>query len=178
MSDNGNRPGVLALIGETARAPFERMRINSEIRRNDRLTLHALNNKIAESVSRVQPDNDGFENALFASADRELDEASGNALLQQARKVSLKSTHMRGYLGSLGRFVVGVGPTFTADTGEEGEERPIKEAIDAWWKLFKALNKWDEQLEDEIPHRTWRDGEVFNRFFWSSEKDVKTSLTQ
>ena len=158
--DDGGRPGVLSTIGAVIRYIPEKIALRESMVRNDRLLMQGINQRIQESVARVQPDHDEFENRLTGTADRELDPGAGEALRTQAQRASLKAPHMRGYLGSLGRFVVGVGPTITPEL-----EDPVKEAAGDWWKKFKRLNKWDEALEDEIPHRTWRDGEVFNRFF-------------
>ena len=180
--DNGGRPGVLATIGAVIRYIPERIALSESIVRNDRLLMQGINQRIQESVARVQPDHDEFENRLTATADRELDSSSAEALRLQAQKASVKAPHMRGYLGSLGRFVVGVGPTFTPEL-----EDSVKDAAEEWWKGFKRLNKWDEALEDEIPHRTWRDGEVFNRFFvqetegspddWEPDPELMTRLS-
>lgn len=181
MSDDNGSPGVLATIGAVIRYPFSRVALAESMARNDRIIMDGLTNRIQESVAQVQPDHDEFENRLTATADRELDSSSAKALRLQAQKTSVKSPHMKGYLGTLGRFVVGVGPTFTPDL-----EDSVKEAAEEWWKKFKRLNKWDEQLEDEIPHRTWRDGEVFNRFFkqesdgppddWEPDPELMTRL--
>jgi hypothetical protein len=160
MSDGNGRSGFWGTVVGAARYPFAALAVKEELARNDRLLLENVNTRFEEAAKAVIPDNDQFENALVATADRELDETSGEALRDNARIASLKSTHMRGYLGSLGRFVVGVGPTFTAQV--ENEETQANAA--AWWALFGKLNKWND-LEDEIPHRTWRDGETFTRFF-------------
>ena len=131
MIDDDGRLGVFATIGAVVRYPFTRVALAESMARNDRLLMQGINARIQESVSRVQPDHDEFENRLTGTADRELDEPTGEALRRQAQKVSIKSPHMKGYLGTLGRFVVGVGPTFTADLDD-----PTKESADDWWKRF------------------------------------------
>ena len=181
MNDDDGRLGVLATIGAVVRYPFTRVALAESMARNDRLIMQGLNNRIQESVARVQPDHDEFEHRLSGTADRELDSSKAEALRLQAQKTSMKAPHMRGYLGSLGRFVVGVGPTFTPELKDT-----VKDVAEEWWKQFKRQNKWDEALEDEIPHRTWRDGEVFSRFFkqesegppdgWEPDPELMTRL--
>ena len=150
--------GVRAMFG----GPLRRALLLKESQDHDLLAMQTANSRLSEAAKAVIPDNDQFQDAMIATADRELDTQTGEALRQSARRAAMKSPHMKGYLGSLGRFVVGVGPSFTAQLGEGKED--AQKAIDEWWAMFGKINRWSD-LEDEIPHRTWRDGEVFTRFF-------------
>lgn len=152
--------GITAGIAAMVKAPLRRALLMEQAQEHDLLSMEMANSRLSEAAKAVIPDNDEFENALVATADRELDQSTGEALRASAQIASMKSPHMRGYLGTLGRFVVGVGPTFTAQV----ESDEVRLAIDEWWAEFGRINRWSD-LEDEIPHRTWRDGESFTRFF-------------
>lgn len=154
------KPGITAGLGAMFRGPLRRALLREKSEENDLLAISTANVRLNEAAKAVVPDNDEFQNALAATADRELDQSTGEALRASAQMVSMKSPHMRGYLGTLGRFVVGVGPTFSAQV----ESDDVKKAIDEWWAEFGRVNQWSD-LEDEIPLRTWRDGEAFVRFF-------------
>ena len=116
--------------------------------RFERLSLQAASQTLEEVVRRVTPEDDGFtDNMLGKPGARELEPETAETLRKKAIEASLKSAHMVGYLRSMARFVIGKGPEFSpVDMPDE-----TTEAISDWWGKFKVINKWDEQIEDEIP---------------------------
>ena len=161
-SNGEQRPGFLRMAGSLLRAPFEERMAREDHARFERLSLQAASQTLEEVVRRVTPEDDGFtDNMLGKPGARELEPETAETLRKKAIEASLKSAHMVGYLRSMARFVIGKGPEFSpVDMPDE-----TTEAMSNWWGKFKVINKWDEQLEDEIPLRTWRDGETFIRRF-------------
>lgn len=127
----------------------------------DRLAQEASNIVLENTVRFVQPERDGFiPVGTDGESIRSLDSTSATELRTQARNAEYRSELLGGYLRTMKRFVVGRGPMFTPeDLPEEVEER-----VKDWWEKFSLINRWNE-LEDEIPARGWRDGEVFERYF-------------
>ena len=160
--DGEKRPGFLRMAGSLLRAPFEERMAREDHARFERLSLQAASQTLEEVVRRVTPEDDGFTDNMLGKPDaRELEPDTAESLRKKAIEASLKSAHMVGYLRSMARFVIGKGPEFSpVDMPDE-----TTEAMSDWWGKFKVINKWDEQLEDEIPLRTWRDGETFIRRF-------------
>ena len=150
------------MAGSLLRAPFEERMAREDHARFERLSLQAASQTLEEVVRRVTPEDDGFtDNMLGKPGARELEPETAESLRKKAIEASLKSAHMVGYLRSMARFVIGKGPEFSpVDMPDE-----TTEAMSNWWGKFKVINKWDEQLEDEITLRTWRDGETFIRRF-------------
>jgi len=161
MNDNG-KPGLLELAASVIRAPLEERMLRMQAARHERLQVEAANQFLGEVVRRVQPENDGYI-PVTGLTTRELDEATQVTLREQALRASLESDHLIGYLRSLLRFVMGKGVQLTPEIDDE----VLTERINDWWKLFRKWNDWDK-LEDEIPWRTWRDGELFIRRFVST----------
>lgn len=163
--------GTLRLMWDNRR---ETALFEYESIRGDRLIQEA-NNLIAENVVRhVHPETDGFIPIGQTGDIRELDATSATTLRDQARIAEYRSELLGGYLRTLKRFVVGQGPTFTPQVDDDG----LKERIQAWWDVFVVLNQWDE-MEDEIPFRAWRDGEVFQRYFvQKAEGPIPFKLSQ
>jgi capsid protein len=154
-----DRPGLLAMARSMLAAPFEERLLRQAAARNERLQYEASSHVLAEIVQRVTPENDGFV-PLGAVGTRELDAGTATELRDAARKAALENTHAVGYLSTLERFVVGEGPTITV----EHDSAEVAKAADAWLTEFRRWNRWD-LLEDELPMRTWRDGESFVRRF-------------
>ena len=124
---------------------------------------------LEQAVRRVEPEDDDFTQLLTGSGKlRELDTATAQTLRERALAASIQSTHMSGYLKGLRRFVMGQGPQLVPQV----ESEDLKVRLDAWWGLFRQVNKWDV-LEDEIPFRMWRDGEVFIRRFVQEANSVQ-----
>lgn len=159
--DNGSDPGLWQMAKTVVRAPFERRMEEVAIRRNQRLQMEASSHMLEQIVRRVQPEDDAFTSLLTGGADRQLDAADQETLRDRAIRAYLRSPHLRGYLRSLLRFVMGEGPTITLETDDERLAERVEDEV---WKPFRKANNWDE-LEDEIPLRTWRDGETFIRGF-------------
>lgn len=160
-TDNGSDPGLLGMLGTVVRAPFERRMEEIALRRNNRLQIEASSKMLEEVVRRVQPEDDDFTSLVMGGDGRSLDDADQQTLRQRAIRAYLRSPHLRGYLRSLLRFVMGEGPTITLETDDERLAERVEAEV---WGPFRRANNWDE-LEDEIPLRTWRDGEAFVRGF-------------
>lgn len=160
MTTNGTRAPFWRTLGRALRSPIERMALSESEARYQRAAVDAATTMAEQVVRRVEPDNDDFTQLLSGRGllTRDLDEATAADLRQAAFEASLRNPHAIGYLRSLQRFVVGQGPTVTFEI----EDEALAGRVSEWWKLFKGLNKWD-CLEDEIPVRLWRDGEIFLR---------------
>ncbi|KKL88238.1 hypothetical protein LCGC14_1926710 [marine sediment metagenome] len=163
MSDNGKQPG---LVRAFLTAGLEERLLRTEEARSARMRVQASNRWLTEAARLVQPETDGFR--PLASTARALDSTTAHTLREQARKAAIQSPHLRGYLRSLSRFVMGKGPIIRASTGDE----KLDGQLDAWWLKWAAFNNWD-RLEDEIPMRTWRDGESF---LWAVMADESLNL--
>lgn len=161
MPQNGDRPGILEMLRSVVAAPFEERVARQQWARTERLRLEAQAMMLSAAVRRVTPDDDGFVPVGSDTARGSLDETTSEELRNQARKHARESTHVRGYLRTLERFVMGAGvdfdPQIDDDSGVDRDE------VMAWWKLCKRINDWNT-LEDEIVARTWRDGEFFLHF--------------
>lgn len=158
------------MVRSVVAAPFEERRAREERARTERLLLETQAQQLEQVTRMVRPEDDEFTDALvtgrgLGSGDRGLDEATAEKLRAAAFKASLRSPHAIGYLRSLERFVVGRGPDFSADV----EDERLQGRIHQWWKDFRRINNWNK-LENEIPYRTWRDGEVFVRKFIQEEE--------
>jgi len=167
------RPGMLSMLRAVVAAPFEQRLLAEERARHDRLSYEAANAVLAEVVKRVEPENDGFV-PIDTQGKRELDQTTQTSLREAAQRAALENTHAAGYLGSLRRFVIGKGATISV----EHESPEVAKACDTWLAQFQKWNNW-EKLEDEIPERTWRDGEAFiRRFDEPPELDVAPLVAQ
>lgn len=175
MDGNGDRIGFLRALSSLVRAPFEERMLREEVARNERLQYVASSRMLEQVVRRVEPEDDEFTQLLYgAEHARELDEETAKSLRVQAMKAWLKSPHARGYLESLKRFVMGKGPQFVPEVDDD----KLRGRINSWWSEFKRINNWD-MLEDEIPVRTWRDGETFVRkFTHATDGPVDADLNQ
>lgn len=159
-SNNGDK-GVFTLIREAARAGLERRAADAAAYRRDRALSEMQEGAFTEAAKFVSPDEDGFVPALDDQG-RALDPEAQQSLQERALKASYRDLHAHGYLGTLRRFVMGEGPQ-VAFGGADDDEQLIGR-IDTFADEFRRVNNWD-QLEDEIPTRTWRDGEAFIRYF-------------
>jgi len=155
----GDRPGLVSMVRALVARPFERALLEEEHARHERLQLQASSSVLTEIAKRVEPETDGYL-PISGLNQRELDVQTATTLRDQARRAALENTHAAGYLGSLRRFVIGKGATITV-THDKPE---LAEAANAWLEQFHHWNRWD-RLEDELPGRTWRDGEAFVRRF-------------
>lgn len=172
----GDGPGVLTMLKSLVAAPFEERMVREASARHDRLSYEAANMMLEQTVRLIQPeDNAGFT-LLGRNGDsaRKLDPESARELRQQATHAAYRSPLSVGYLRTLKRFVMGKGPTFVPQVTDER----LKGRIEAHWKLVADVNNWDE-LEDEIPGRTWRDGETFlHRTVQKADGPVPFELSQ
>jgi len=169
----GARPGIGAMLRAVVAAPFEERVLREERARHERLQFQASSAVLQEIVQRVTPEDDGFL-PLDSVGKRELDVATATSLREAAQRAALENTHAVGYLESLRRFVVGKGATVTV----EHDDEQVAQACDAWLTEFRRWNKW-ETREDEIPGRTWRDGEVFiRRFTEPPEPEVSPAIAR
>lgn len=157
--EGGQRPGIGTMLRSVIAAPFEERVLRETAARHERLQYEAANAVLTEIVQRVTPEDDGFL-PLDGIGKRELDTATAQSLREAAQRAALENTHAVGYLESLRRFVVGQGATITV----EHDDDKVAKACDDWLTQFRMWNRWDT-LEDEIPGRTWRDGECFIRRF-------------
>jgi len=114
-------------------------------------------------VRMVQPETDGFV-PVFGPNGRLLDESDAGTLRSQAIRAAYRSPLLSGYLKTMRRFVIGVGPTFEPDTKDE----VLRAEMKAWWRRFVHINQWYD-MEDEFVVRAWRDGETFLRKFTQTE---------
>ncbi|MEE8551451.1 MAG: phage portal protein [Gemmatimonadota bacterium] len=161
MNGNNERPGMFTMLRSVLEAPFQERLARVEEARYERLSHQAASRMLEQTVRLVQPDNDGYTELLGeVGSNRGLDSATSAELRKRAIRASYRSPLMVGYLRTLKRFVMGRGPTFHPMTDDE----KLNEGISDWWKYVALVNKWDV-LEDEIPGRTWRDGESFIRRF-------------
>lgn len=170
---NEGQPGMMELARSLVRAPLERRLLSEAQNRYDRLELEAATLLMERSVSMVQPETDGWV-PVFGGDGRVLGDGDATTLRSQAIKAAYRSPLLGGYLKTLKRFVIGVGPTFYPDTKDE----KLRDAMRSWWRKFVALNQWYD-MEDEFVTRTWRDGETFLRqFVHTTDGPVAYSLTQ
>lgn len=172
--ENGDNPGWGEMLASVFRAPFEERLARQEAARTERLLLETQSQMLGEAVRRVQPDNDEFTIPVGhgeGAETRELDAATASTLRKAARRAARTSTHIRGYLRTLERFVMGRG----VDISPEIESEEVLEDINSWWEKVKKHNNWD-QLEGEIPARTWRDGETFIWFVEHEEDVIEVEL--
>lgn len=175
MNDNNSqRPGIFTMLGSLVRAPFEERMARVEGARYERLAHEAASSMLEQTVRLVQPEDDGYTQLLGqVGSNRGLDSATSAELRKQAIRASYRSPLMVGYLRTLKRFVMGKGPTFHPMT----DDKELNERISEWWKYVALVNKWDA-LEDEIPGRTWRDGEGFiRRFTHDHNGPLKSTFT-
>lgn len=174
MNSNNDRPGMLTMLGSVIRAPFEDRLARIEESRYERLAHKTASSMLEQTARLVQPDDDGYTQLLGqVGSDRGLDSATSAELRKHAIRASYRSPLMVGYLRTLKRFVMGTGPTFHPMTDDEG----LNERISEWWDYVALVNKWDT-LEDEIPWRTWRDGEAFiRRFTHGHNGPIKSTFT-
>lgn len=150
-------PGIIEMARDVLRAPFEERRARREAARTRRLALQAQAKTLEQTVKRVHPEDDEFSIPVLGEGTvGDLPEGKTQDLRTQARKASMRSPLIVGYLRTLKQFVVGSGPQITPVL----EDDEAREEIQDWWDKFKKINDW-ESLEEEIPHRTWRDGECF-----------------
>lgn len=151
-----DRRGFLGTLRDLVASPIEGRLLRLEEARHHRLALQAETRILEQVVRRVEPEHDGFVPIDSYGDKRQLDAGEQQTLREQALRASLHSPNLVGYLRNLNRFVVGVGPQFVPEVEDERLQGRILE----WFRQFHRVNRWNE-LEDEIPHRTWRDGEVF-----------------
>ncbi len=152
-----NGTGFWRLVGRAIRAPLEERALRAEAMGMERLHMEASRQTMEQIVRAVQPEDDGFV-PILAAGQRELDETTQQSLRARARTDYQLKPHMRGYIRTLERFVVGKGVTITPELDDDAT---VKACAD-WWKKFRRANNWDRR-EDELPRRGWRDGEVFVR---------------
>lgn len=174
MNGNNDRPGMFTMLRSIVQAPYEERLARVAEARHERLSYEAANGMLEQTARLVQPDTDGYTQLLGEiGSDRGLDESTSKELRAQAIRASYRSPLMVGYLRTLKRFVMGVGPTFHPMTDDDG----LNERISEWWKYVALVNRWDT-LEDEIPGRTWRDGEAFiRRFVHGHNGPLKSQFT-
>ena len=174
MISTNDRPGMLTMLGSIVRAPFEERLVRVEAARYERLSHEAASSMLEQTVRLVQPEEDGYTQLLTGQgSSRDLDSTTSKELRTQAIRASYRSPLMVGYLRTLKRFVMGRGPTFHPTT----EDEELNERISEWWKYVALVNRWDT-LEDEIPGRTWRDGEAFiRRFLHDHNGPLKSTFT-
>ena len=159
MAAVAERIGFLAGMRLLLGAPVERALREAQSARHDRLSYEAANRILSEAARLAEPEEGGWT-PIGGLGKRQLDEGDRTTLLEQARKFAAENPHAIGYLGTLRRFVLGQG----AQVHIVHEDDQVKQAADAWFAEFHHWNRWDV-LEDEIPMRSWRDGEVFVRRF-------------
>ena len=159
--------GVITDIRDMWASRVEQSRVNREHLRTERMALEAANRHMEATARYVDRDDfDDFTSAL-GDAPRELNEQVSDTLRNRARRaVQHESSHLYGYVRNQQRFVIGKGPTITFEFESENksEEKPKGEAAAKWWEMFVKANGFDE-LEDQIVHDTFVDGETFIRFF-------------
>lgn len=159
------RTPLWRLVSDAMRRGLEESAAQAEAARYSRAQYEQASN-IMEAVARIVPDHDadeGWERILFGAETRTgLDEQQSDELRRQAVRASLRSPHMAGYLRTLKKFVLGKGVQFSPQV----DSKALAGELDDWWAKWARVNNWDE-LEDEIPIRIWRDGEVFPRRFVS-----------
>jgi hypothetical protein len=170
---NDGRPGIMELARSLVRAPLERRALAEQRARFDRLELEAASMMMERTVRMVQPEDDGYVPAFGTGEGRLLDATDADTLRRQAIKAAYRSPLLSGYLKTLKRFVIGVGPTFVPDTKDEN----LRDEMKAWWRRFVLINQWYD-MEDEFVSRTWRDGETFTRRFTQEDDGgIAYSLT-
>lgn len=167
-NDNGG-PSTLRKVGDLMRRPIERAHLETELARADAAEARALTaqyeaieHQLEQVVRRVQEDPGDWVAIGEGDGVRMLTETEQESLRHAAVRASYENSHAIGYLRTLGRFVMGVGPTFTPEL--EDEDEALATAMGDWWDDFCELNHW-EDFEDNFTHRTWRDGEAFVRQF-------------
>lgn len=172
-------PSLWQLVTAPFRASLERRFLEAEVFRGERIAAGMMNRTIEMMARQVEPDADeAYWTQVGQAGKRGLDDQGYTTLREQAQKAALQSPHLSGYLNTLERFVMGKGATITVVHDKED----VVTACDAHWDKFCAANNWNE-LEDEIPLRLWRDGEVFIRRFDNPAQplptaDVVTALRQ
>lgn len=142
---------------------FETMRLRGKLRRErmklDISELEFANRTFADAQKRVEPDPD--ENLWTKTGEggdlTPLDQGYDHyEMLTQAFKFWLTDLHARAIVRNLTKFVLGKGPVIKpASENEKAKE---------WWKTWVRESKWNKK-EKEMVSRTFRDGEVFLRFF-------------
>lgn len=156
-----DRPSLWQLLTSPVRASLERRLFEAETWRLERLMAGQMTSRLQAMASPVEPEADEANWKLIGQAGkRGLDDQAATTLREQAQKAAQLSPHLSGYLNTLERFVMGKGATLTVASDKD----KVVEACAAHWDRFTQANKWNE-LEDEIPLRLWRDGEVFIRRF-------------
>lgn len=157
-SENGG-PGVVEGLRAMAMRPLEKAVAERRVSEARRAQADTLLTKFEEVAKRVEPESNDWIPVMGGGL-RELGQSDRETLRQRAQKAALRKPLMVGYLRTLLRYVMGEGPEITAATDDD----PLNEQMDEWWGTFSDVNDW-QNLEDEIPKRTWRDGEVFLRKF-------------
>lgn len=158
---NGSGPGFFGKLGTALRRPVERAYAESQYARWQAAALSVEADLLEQTARRVQPENDGWVPiGLGSDGVRDLTEGDRKTLLEQARRAHHGSPLIVGYRRNLIQYVMGEGAKLLAATDDD----QLNGRIDEWWDEVSQVNNWDK-LEDEIPTRTWRDGECFIRRF-------------
>lgn len=171
---DGGSPGLLRMLASVIRRPFYENVARERRARMEATSLESATAAVEETVRAMQPEDEGLISALGGSP-RKPGQEEVATLREQAQWAAFRDPLLRGYLRSLTRFVMGKGVRVTAQV--EGDEA-LSERINEWLTSFRRFNKWD-RLEDEIPERSWRDGESFiRRFTQVRDGPLPINLTQ
>lgn len=141
--------------------PLEEALARREVQEATRAQAQAVLTKFEAATRRVRDREDGWIPLLGAGTDGdEITAEDRMELLQRAREAHRSDPLIVGYWKSLMAYVVGEGVSISAATDDD----QLNGRLDEWWGQFKRVNGWDKRVEEQIPERLWRDGEVFLRF--------------
>lgn len=143
---------------------FKNWKLERQLRQKqleaDIAQVELLNKTFTEAQKFAQPDEDEGQ-WLKTSEGGHISELGQDTydhyeMLKKAFVFWVTDLYARAIIRNLTKFVLGKGPTV----------RPISEnqAVKEAWKQFAKENKWSKK-EKEMVSRTFRDGEIFIRFF-------------
>jgi len=143
---------------------FENWKLNKELKKRqlevDINQIDFLNKTFTDAQKFVQPDSDESMWMKTSEAGHLTDLGQEGydhyEMLQMAFKFWLTNLHARAVIRNLTKFVLGKGPVINPIS----ENQIVKDT----WDNFVKNNRWGKK-EKEMVSRTFRDGEIFIRFF-------------
>ncbi len=136
----------------------------------DKLYLSELETKTAllessQSLAQEDPDESSWRSiSSMAESGKEPTSESLDEIRKKSRDLAIDNPHMRGILRNFVKYIIGKGMDFRPMTQSKQQQTNAKEA----WKVFCKANKWGRR-EREVVKRGFRDGEIFIRFFSTSD---------
>lgn len=119
--------------------------------------------KLFESVPEWARDEDETEWRELGKGRENYTETDLRTLREQARKLYFTNPSARGVIETMVMFIVGRHATMVPEA--EGE-KPLQ-----YWTDWADENGWDKRAKEAV-RRLFRDGEVFARFFETTEGEV------